>query len=55
MNNEPLHDWKFFRVGGVDQVMFRNAADLLNLQQLDQKLWMTLAMPTRGVEFDPKR
>jgi len=54
MNKEPLHDWKFFRVGGVDQVMFRNAADLLNLHQLDQKLWMTLAMPTRGVEFDPK-
>ncbi len=46
------HNWKFFRVGGVDQVTFRNGADITNLDQLDQKLWMALAMPTRGVEFD---
>ncbi len=54
MNAEPAHVWKFFRVGGVDQVMFRDGADLLSLDQLDQKLWMTLAVPTRGVEFDEK-
>lgn len=34
--------------------MFRDGADLLSLGQLDQKLWMTLAVPTRGVEFDEK-
>ncbi len=54
MKSESSHVWKFFRVGGVDQVTFRNGADLMNLANLDQKLWMTLAMPTRGVEFDPK-
>jgi len=54
MKPESSHVWKFFRVGGVDQVTFRHGADLTNLAHLDQKLWMTLAMPTRGVEFDPK-
>ncbi len=54
MHSESKHVWKFFRVGGVDQVMFRDGTDLMSLGQLDQKLWMTLAVPTRGVEFDPK-
>src|SRR5262249_37727828 len=53
MKSNSVHSWKFFRVGGVDQVMFRNGADIAHLDQLDQKLWMTLAMPTRGIEFDP--
>jgi hypothetical protein len=48
------HSWKFVRIGGVDQVVFRNGADITNISQLDQKLWMALAMPTRGVEFDAK-
>jgi hypothetical protein len=48
------HSWKFVRIGGVDQVVFRNGADIINIGQLDQKLWMALAMPTRGIEFDPK-
>ncbi len=48
------HSWKFVRIGGVDQVIFRNGADIINIRHLDQKLWMALAMPTRGVEFDPK-
>ena len=54
MKTNSTHAWKFFRVGGVDQVTFRNGADIANLDQLDQKLWMTLAMPTRGVEFDAR-
>ena len=54
MNANSSHVWKFFRVGGVDQVTFRDGADLAHLDQLDQKLWMTLAMPTRGIEFDPR-
>lgn len=48
------HSWKFVRIGGVDQVVFRNGADIINIDELDQKLWMALAMPTRGIEFDPK-
>ncbi len=54
MSSTNTHTWKFFRAGGVDQVMFRNGADITNIDQLDQKLWMALAMPTRGIEFDPK-
>ncbi len=46
------HTWKFFRAGGFDQVKLESAADLANLDQLDQKLWVALACPTRGLEFD---
>ena len=49
-----LHPWKFFRAGGFDQVKLETGADLLNLEQLDQKLWVALACPTTGIEFDPK-
>ena len=46
------HTWKFFRAGGFDQVKLETGADLANLDQLDQKLWVALACPTRGLEFD---
>jgi hypothetical protein len=46
------HIWKFFRAGGFNQVVIGSGADLLNLDQLDQKLWVALACPTTGVEFD---
>lgn len=48
------HQWKFFRAGGFDQVKLESGSDLANLDQLDQKLWVALACPTRGVEFDPR-
>src|SRR5947208_1872450 len=52
----PKHSyhWRFFRAGGFDQVKLETGADLLNLNQLDQKLWVALACPTTGLEFDPK-
>ena len=46
------HIWKFFRAGGFDQVKLETGADLASLDQLDQKLWVALACPTRGLEFD---
>jgi hypothetical protein len=46
------HLWKFFRAGGFDQVKLDSGADLTALDQLDQKLWVALACPTTGVEFD---
>ena len=46
------YPWKFFRAGGFNQVVIGSGADLLNLDQLDQKLWVALACPTKGVEFD---
>ncbi|MEZ4403847.1 MAG: hypothetical protein R3B06_27740 [Kofleriaceae bacterium] len=47
------HSWHFFRAGGVDQVAIRSGADILALPELDQKLWVALAMPTRDVAVDP--
>jgi hypothetical protein len=46
------HRWHFFRAGGVDQVSLRDGADLTSLGELDQKLWVALAMPTKGVDVD---
>ena len=46
------HIWKFFRAGGFDQVRLDTGADLMALDQLDQKLWVALACPTTGLEFD---
>jgi hypothetical protein len=46
------YNWKFFRAGGFNQVVISSGADLQNLDQLDQKLWVALACPTTGVEFD---
>ncbi len=48
------YSWKFFRAGGFDQVKLETGADLANLDQLDQKLWVALACPTQGLEFDAK-
>ena len=48
------HVWKFFRAGGVDQVKIESGADLLALDDLDQKLWVALSCPTRGLEFDSR-
>jgi hypothetical protein len=48
------HIWKFFRAGGFDQVKLETGADLMNLDQLDLKLWVALACPTTGLEFSPE-
>ena len=48
------HIWRFFRAGGFDQVRLETGADIASLAELDQKLWVALACPTRGLEFDEK-
>ena len=48
------HTWQFFRAGGVDQVIIRTGQDIARLAELDQKLWVALACPTRGIEFDAR-
>lgn len=48
------HAWRFFRAGGFDQVKLETGADLLALDQLDQKLWVALACPTTGLHFDAR-
>jgi hypothetical protein len=48
------HTWNFFRTGGLDQVALSASADLLALNQLDQKLWVALSCPVKGLELDEK-
>ncbi len=48
------HVWRFFRAGGVDQVRIDSGADAAAIASLDQKLWVALACPTRGIEFDAR-
>lgn len=54
MRIHKQHEFKFFRAGGVDQVLIRSGADIAHIGQLDQKLWVALACPTRGIEFDTR-
>jgi hypothetical protein len=46
------HTWSFFRAGGFDQVRIETGQDIAHLSELDQKLWVALACPTKGLEFD---
>lgn len=48
------HRFQFVRSGGVDQVAIRNGADIAQLETLDQKLWLALACPAKGIELDEK-
>jgi hypothetical protein len=48
------HRWHFFRAGGVDQVSLQSGDDLLALPELDQKLWVALAMPVAGIDVEPE-
>jgi hypothetical protein len=49
-----MHPWKFFRTGELDQVSLETGTDLLNLGQLDPKLWVALSCPVKGLELDEK-
>lgn len=54
MTESKQHHFKFFRASGLDQVSIRSGADIANVESLDQKLWVALSCPVRGVEFDRK-
>jgi hypothetical protein len=54
MSTSSSHVWKFYRTGGLDQVALESAADLLALGELDQKLWVALSCPVKGLELDEK-
>ncbi|MCS7091193.1 MAG: hypothetical protein RMN51_13000 [Verrucomicrobiota bacterium] len=53
-NGRERHEWRFFRAGGLDQVLLETGADLACLQELDLQLWTALACPVRGLEFDAR-
>lgn len=48
------HVWEFARTGGVDQVLIRRGEDIAHIGELDRKLWVALACPVRGLEFDSR-
>ena len=49
--NTDGHAWNFVQTGGLMQVDFKSIDDVLNLDKLDQKLWVALACPVSGLEF----
>jgi hypothetical protein len=53
MSNDTYR-WRFFRAGGFDQVRLDRGEDLARLAELDQKLWVALSCPTRGLELDAR-
>ncbi len=48
-----MHQWRFFKAGGFDQVSLERGEDFEHLCELDQKLWAALACPVAGLECDP--
>ena len=48
-----VHQWRFFKAGGFDQVSLERGEDFAHLAELDQKLWAALACPVAGLECDP--
>ncbi|ACG73051.1 conserved hypothetical protein [Anaeromyxobacter sp. K] len=48
------HRWRFYRVGGLEQPYLETGEDLARLAELDQKLWVALSCPTRGLELDAR-
>lgn len=45
---------RFYRAGGLDQVRIENGSDIAALRTLDRKLWVALACPVKGLEFDER-
>ncbi len=53
-NGKSSHHWRFFRAGGFDQVRLETAADIAHIGDLDQKLWVALACPVKGLRIDAR-
>src|SRR5271165_316839 len=52
--SSPPKSWKFVRVGGLDQVSLKSSEDLSSLGELDQKLWVALSCPVKGLQIDER-
>lgn len=53
-DKKTAFNWKFQRLGGLDQVVLGDAEDIRHLPELDPKLWVALSCPASGLEFDAK-
>lgn len=56
MNSSQVvkHRWTIFSSGGLEQVSLEKGSDIGALAHLDQKLWVALSSPARGLEFDTR-
>lgn len=54
MAPEGSHNWKFFKSGNLVQVCLESGKDLINLENLDPKLWSAMMCPQTNMEFDAK-
>ena len=52
--SSSAHRWSFYRAGGVDQVQLDDGESIRHLADLDQKLWVALSCPVKGLEFDER-
>src|SRR3954469_12656333 len=48
------HQFRFYRMGGLDQVSLETSEDLAHLHELDQKLWVALSCPVKGLELSER-
>ncbi len=48
----PKQKFRFFRAGRLDQILIASPEDLAALENLDEKLWVAIAMPTTGIDLD---
>lgn len=48
------HRWTFSTIGGVKRVNLSTADDLLQLDNLDPKLWTALSCPVHGLEIEAR-
>ncbi|MFQ9868395.1 MAG: hypothetical protein ACLRWP_16675 [Bilophila wadsworthia] len=53
MPNHAAFNWKFHRIGGLDQVTLRTPEELLHLNELDPKLWVA-SCPIDKLQFDAR-
>ena len=49
--NSDKHFWRFVQNGGLIQPQISTIEDVLNLENLDPKMWTALACPVSGLEF----
>ncbi len=52
MIEEKKIQWKFQRLGGIDQALLQTSEEVCGLRELDPKLWVALACPAHGLELD---
>jgi hypothetical protein len=48
------YKFRFYRMGGLDQVAIETGEDLAHLHELDQKLWVALSCPVKGLELSER-